>query len=223
MATLSIVATPIGNLKDITLRAIETLKDVDVVLCEDTRVTMKLLSHLELKKKLISFHEHSDRHKLDEVLDVLRGGSNVALVTDAGTPSVSDPGAWLVREVTRSLPDVVITTIPGPSAVAAAISICGFDGSEFVFMGFPPHKKGRKAFFDRLAAEERIVVVYESTHRIMKAMEELCERLGDRPLVVCRELTKAFETIYRGTADEVTEQLKTGSIKGEFVIVVGSV
>ncbi|MEK7105690.1 MAG: 16S rRNA (cytidine(1402)-2'-O)-methyltransferase [Patescibacteria group bacterium] len=223
MPTLSIVATPIGNLQDITLRAIQTLKESDAILCEDTRVTMKLLARLEIKKPLVSFHEHSDRKRLEEILNLLKEGKNLALVTDAGTPAISDPGSWLVREVVDQLPDVTIVAIPGPSAVVGALSISGFYGDEFVFMGFPPHKKGRQAFFDRAAKEERIVVLYESTHRIMKAMEELTERLGERQIVVCRELTKMHETIYRGTVAEVTAKLKTGSIKGEFAIVLAAV
>ena len=224
MASLFIVATPIGNLGDITLRAIQTLKDVDVILCEDTRVTMKLLQRLEIKKPLMSFHEHSDRKRLDDILNRLREGKNLALVTDAGTPAISDPGAWLVREVIEQLgTDVAIVSIPGPSAVVTALAMSGFYGDEFVFMGFPPHKKGRQGFFDRVAKEERIVVLYESTHRIMKAMEDLSTRIDDRQIMLCRELTKLHETTYRGTAAEVTTALKTGSIKGEFVIVLGAV
>lgn len=221
MPTLSIIATPIGNLGDITSRAIQSLKDADTILCEDTRVTAKLLFHLQLKKPLLSFHEHSDRHRLDKILDLLKEGKNLALVTDAGTPGISDPGSWLVREVISQLPEVIITPIPGPSAIAAAVSICGFNVDQFVFVGFPPHKKGRKTFFDEVVDEKRTVILYESTHRILKAMDELSARCPDRRIVVCRELTKLHETIHRGTVAQVTEILKTASIKGEFVIVVG--
>ena len=221
MPTLYIVATPIGNLADITARAISTLKDSDAILCEDTRVTAKLLFHLQIKKPLISFHEHSDRRRLDEVIRLLEEGKNLALVTDAGTPGISDPGSWLVREVVHQLPDVIISPIPGPSALAAAVSICGFNVDELVFKGFPPHKKGRKTFFDAVVEEQRTVILYESTHRILKAMNELNARCPERRIVLCRELTKLHETIHRGSVAEVTERLKTASIKGEFVIVLG--
>lgn len=223
MPILSIIATPIGNLGDITARAAQTLKDADLILCEDTRVTAKLLFHLQLKRPLLSFHEHSDRHRLDKILDLLKEGKNLALVTDAGTPGISDPGSWLIREVVNQLPNVIITPIPGPSAIAAAVSVCGFNVDEFVFKGFPPHKKGRKTFFDKVADEQRTVILYESTHRIGKAMDELSARVADRQIVVCRELTKLHETIHRGTVAEVTAILKTASIKGEFVLILGPV
>lgn len=223
MPTLFIVSTPIGNLGDITKRAIQSLQEADVILCEDTRVTAKLLFHLQIKKPLLSFHEHSDRQRLDKILQLLRENKNLALVTDAGTPGISDPGSWLVREVVSQLPEVKITPIPGPSALAAAISLCGFNADEFVFKGFPPHKKGRQTFFQQLADEPRVLVFYESTHRILKAMDALNHLCPDRQIVVCRELTKLHETIHCGTVAEVTEILKTASIKGEFVLVLAPV
>lgn len=219
-ASLYIVATPIGNLADITKRAVDTLSSVDAILCEDTRVTLKLLSSLGIKKSLVSYHQHSDAKKSNEILQMLADGKHLALVTDAGTPAISDPGGRLVEEVVKKLPEVLIIPIPGASAVIAALSISGFPTDEFLFLGFPPHKKGRQSFFDRITKTASTVVFYESTHRIEKAIAELVERIADRQIVVCRELTKMFETTYRGTAKEVTEQMKNGSLKGEFVVIL---
>lgn len=221
MSTLYIVATPIGNLDDLTTRALHTLQNVDAILCEDTRVTLKLLSRFALAKPLIAFHEHSTPARLEHILERLSHGENLALVTDAGTPGISDPGAHLVQKILERFDkQVTITPIPGPSALIAALSISGLNADRFVFLGFPPHKKGRQTFFDDLAEQKRTVVFYESTHRILKALAELTTRLPNRQMVVCRELTKLHETIYRGTAAEVTEQLQKSSIKGEFVIVL---
>lgn len=218
---LYIVATPIGNLSDISARAIETLQSVDLILCEDTRVTSKLLSKLELSKPLESFHQHSDTKKINQLLDRLESGEVMALVTDAGTPGISDPGGKLIElAIERFGTDIVITPIPGPAAIMAALSIAGFPADEFTFLGFPPHKKGRQKFFDRLAEIKSTIVIYESTHRIEKTLAELGSRISERKLMVGRELTKLHETVYRGTVDEVTDMLKSGSIKGEFVIVM---
>lgn len=220
-ATLFIVATPLGNLSDASARAIETLKGADAILCEDTRVTSKLLAAVSLSKPLLSFHQHSDGRRLGRVLDMLAEGKTLALVTDAGTPGISDPGGVLVAAaVKRFGADLRIVPIPGPSALAAALSVCGFPADAFWFGGFPPHKKGRKTYFDRMAEREDTQVIYESVHRIEKTLEELAGRLPARPVVLCRELTKLYETVYRGTLSEVTEQLKTDTIKGEFVIVI---
>ncbi len=218
---LFIIATPIGNLSDVSERMLETLRSVDLILCEDTRVTSKLLASYEIKKPLQSYHQHSDKKKIDKILDELAEGKSVALVTDAGTPGISDPGGVLVAEALRRFEDEVeIIPIPGPSALTAALSISGFPADEFIFLGFPPHKKGRKKFFDRLHEIKSTVVLYESTHRIEKTLNELSERLESRKIVLCRELTKLHETIYRGTSSQVTDKLKSGSIKGEFVIVI---
>lgn len=221
MSTLFVIATPIGNLEDVSPRALRTLREVDAILCEDTRVTSKLLARFEIRKTLIAFHQHSNAKRFEEVLDRLERGENLALVTDAGTPGISDPGGRLVEAAVERFNDAVtITPIPGPSAVITALSISGLPADAFLFLGFPPHKNGRKTFFDKLALEERTVVFYESTHRILKALDELAARLPDRKIVVCRELTKLHETIYRGTPAEVTERLNKSSIKGEFVIVL---
>lgn len=220
MGTLYVVATPIGNLSDLSSRAKETLSSVDAILCEDTRVTSKLLAAFVIQKTLVAYHQHSDTKRMKEIVGMLREGKSLALVTDAGTPAISDPGGMLVEMVVRELPDTTIVPIPGPSAVIAALSVSGFPCDEFVFLGFPPHKKGRQTFFKRLATLGSTVVFYESTHRIEKTLAEIAASVGDRRLVVCRELTKLHETTYRGTAADVTAQLKSTSIKGEFVIVL---
>lgn len=221
MSTLFVVATPIGNLSDVSTRALETLRSVDALLCEDTRVTAKLLARFDIRKTLIAFHQHSTQNRFEAIFERLESGENLALVTDAGTPGISDPGARLVKGVTERFGSAVtITPVPGPSALIAALSISGFSADTFIFLGFPPHKKGRKTFFDKIAQQPCTVVFYESTHRILKALAELELRLANRQIVVCRELTKLHETIYRGTSTEVTEQLQKSSIKGEFVIVL---
>ncbi len=221
---LYIVATPIGNLKDITLRAIETLREVDFILSEDTRVTKRLLNHFEIQKATISFHEHSEEGKFDEIFAKLREGKKLALVTDAGTPAISDPGAYLVRRVREVLPELKIVTIPGPSALAAAVSLAGLVSKEFTFLAFPPHKKGRKTFFEDVAkiAETRPVVFYESTHRILKALESLVTVCPDRRVIVAKELTKMFEETVLGTPAEIIAFFNThpDKVRGEFVVVV---
>ncbi|HBR80063.1 MAG: Ribosomal RNA small subunit methyltransferase I [Candidatus Uhrbacteria bacterium GW2011_GWF2_44_350] len=219
---LYIVATPIGNLSDLTSRAIETFKTVDAILCEDTRMTLKILNSLDFKKPLISFHQHSDERKFQDVLKMLREGQSLALVTDAGTPGISDPGGLLVAAAVKEFGNKLeVIPIPGACAAIAALSVSGFPTDKFLFLGFPPHKKGRKSYFERVAATEETVCFYESTHRILKTLGELGVVVGDRQLVVCRELTKIHETTYRGTSSDVTESLKNSSIKGEFVIIVG--
>lgn len=222
MGKLYIVATPIGNLEDITLRALRILKEVDLILCEDTRQTRKLLDRYEIKTQTLSYHQHSKLQKIEQIIELLRNGKNLALVSDAGTPAISDPGGKLVEEVLRAFgEEVKIIPIPGTSAVAAAASISGFPTDKFLFLGFPPTKHGRAAFFRMVAETEGTIIFYESTHRILKCFEELKTVVGERQVVVCRELTKMFETIYRGTASEVLEKLKAGTTKGEFVVVVG--
>lgn len=221
MPTLYVVGTPIGNLSDVSERAKATLASVQTVLCEDTRVTKKLLDAYQIKVPVLSYHQHSDHAKTQKIFDLFDQGYDVALVTDAGTPTISDPGGKLVAELVKHFgKKITIVPIPGASAVVTALSVAGVPADEFVFLGFPPHKKGRKTFFDRLSMFEMTIVFYESTHRIIKTLAEIHERLPDRPLVVCRELTKLYETIYRGTANEVTDQLKSTSIKGEFVIIL---
>lgn len=221
MPNFFVVATPIGNLKDFSERAIITLRSVHTILCEDTRVTKKLLDAYEIKTPVLSYHQHSDQAKTSQITKLIDAGHDLALVTDAGTPGISDPGGMLVEVlVKRYGSELKIVPIPGASAVIAALSVSGFSADEFVFLGFPPHKKGRQTFFDELVHHKMTIVFYESTHRIFKTLDEIAKRFPDRALVVCRELTKLHEIIYRGTAREVTDALNTTSIKGEFVVVM---
>lgn len=224
MATLYVVATPIGNLEDITLRALRILKEVDLILCEDTRVTKKLLEHYQIKKPLLSFHQHSDEKKIQEIIYHVSKGENIALVTDSGTPNVSDPGGKLVSTVADAFASAgcKIEPIPGPSALTTLISVAGIDLHEFLFLGFLPHKKGRQTLVKKIIASDIPVIVYESVHRVEKFFNEL-EKLGlgsDRQLIIGRELTKMFETIHRGNLTEIKEQLIKEQIKGEFVIII---
>ncbi len=221
--TVYIVATPIGNLSDITFRAIDILRGVDLILCEDTRQTLKLLNRYEISKPLISYFQHSKFTKIDYVIGQLQQGKNLALVTDAGTPGISDPGGKLVEEVIKSLSDQVkIVPIPGANAAVAALSASGFPADKFVFLGFPPQKKGRQKFFKEIAEAKHTAVLYESTHRIIKTVKELSSLTGQREIVVCRELTKRFESIYRGSFEEVLKILLNdkNNQKGEFVIIL---
>ena len=224
MGILYIVATPLGNLKDITLRALEVLHEADLIVCEDTRQTLKLLNHYNISKPLTSYFQHSKLSKIDYIAQQLKQGKKVALVTDAGTPGISDPGGILVKEVIKSLSDQVkIVPIPGPNAVIAALSVSGFPADKFIFMGFPPHKKGREKFFGEVADTKYTVVFYESTHRILKTLNQLKEILPERKMVICREMTKQFESIYRGNAEEILKILESdkNNQKGEFVVIIG--
>jgi 16S rRNA (cytidine1402-2'-O)-methyltransferase len=215
MATLFVVATPIGNLKDITLRALETLKHVDVILCEDTRVTKKLLNAYDIKKPTLSYHSHSGLAKVDKI---------IAFVSDAGTPTISDPGVMLVQKVLQEAPDVVVLPVPGASAVIAALSASGLPASEFLFLGFLPHKKGRETLFKEIALATRTVVFYESPHRFLKTLTSLAEHVPTKKIVVARELTKIHEEMKAGTASEllVFYENNPEKVRGEFVICVGN-
>ena len=220
---LYIVATPIGNLEDITLRALRTLKEVDFILCEDTRVTRKLLDHYQIDKPLISYHQHSRLAKIDFIVKLLAEGKNLALVSDAGTQGISDPGNQLIKQVVVELgEEIKIIPIPGAAAVISALSISGFPTDKFIFAGFPPHKKGRQTFFKEIIRAKETVVFYESTHRMEKTLTELNNLDGQLKIVVCRELTKKFESVYRGTPSEVLAKIKNDSSKGEFVVIVES-
>ena len=221
MSILYIVATPIGNLADITIRARETLNKVDLILCEDTRITQKLLSHCGIKTPTLSYHQHSKLKKINYILKLLEEGKNLALVSDAGTPGISDPGNKLVDEVIKSLNDEVkIVAIPGPSATITAASISGFPMDKFIFLGFPPAKRKRKKFFDQVIDSKYPVILYESPYRIIKTLKELSFLISNREIVVCRELTKKFETIYRGKIEQVIKEIEKDKIKGEFVVIV---
>ncbi len=229
MSILYIVSTPIGNLEDITLRAIRILKEVDFVLCEDTRVTKNLLAHYQINTTTLSFHQHSTSLEIKKLINLIKEGKNLALVTDAGTPGVSDPGGVLVAEVIKQFgSQVKIESVPGASALTAAIAIAGLAMDKFLFLGFLPHKKGRQTLLKKISESEYPVVLYESVHRIEKLLDELSgpafaeasASKQDYYLVVCRELTKKFETVYRGTVEEVKSQLKKEEIKGEFVVII---
>lgn len=217
--TLFIVATPIGNLGDITLRALETLRSADALLCEDTRVTGKLLAHFEIKKPLVSCHEHTDDTRLDAIITRLKQGENFAFVSDAGTPGLSDPGNKLVSLALAA--EVLVVPIPGVSALAALVSVAGIDLREFVFLGFPPHKKGRETFFKKVAASEIPVLYYESPHRVMKNLELLASFAPEQNIILGRELTKLFEEVMRGTVGEVKQFFvdHPEKVKGEIVII----
>jgi len=245
---LSIVATPIGNLEDITLRALRVLAEVDYVLCEDTRVTGKLLSHYEIKKAMRRYDAHASQAVHEGILRDLEKGKHVALVSDAGTPGVSDPGVFLVATVRRELPEVVIDAIPGASALAATFSIAGISGNSFVFLGFVPQKKGRETFFKNLAEYEMPVMFYESVHRIMKTLESLRKEFtvaespeeaassseeGDEEesaeetertctVTIAREITKMHEEIVQGSPEEVWQYFTNNPdhVRGEFVVLI---
>ena len=252
------MATPLGNLKDISLRALEVLQEADLVVCEDTRQTIKLMNHYLIKKPLVSYFQHSKLSRVEQIAGELAQGKKVALVTDAGTPGISDPGGKLIEQLLKRfslLPSdegrvgwgvenlstspsqsppqlrgrgngIKITPIPGPNAAIAALSVSGFPADKFIFMGFPPHKKGRNKFFAEVAAAKYTVVFYESTHRIIKTLNELSLSTKNYQLkteiVVCRELTKMFESIYRGSAEEIIKILESdkNNLKGEFVLVI---
>ncbi len=223
MSVLYIVATPIGNLKDINQRALEVLRGVDFIICEDTRHTLKLLNHYKISKPLVSYFQHSKITKAEYIIAQLAEGKSAALVTGAGTPGISDPGGKLISLVVERLPETKIIPIPGPNAAITALSASGFPADRFVFMGFPPHKKGREKFFKEAAQAKYTVVLYESTHRILKAMEQLKNILpAESQIVVCRELTKQFESIYRGNIEQIMKILESdkNNLKGEFVLVI---
>lgn len=220
--TLSIVATPIGNLEDITLRALRTFKEADYILCEDTRTTGNLLKHYDIKARTRRYDAHASEKVHEEILADLEAGKRIALVSDAGTPGISDPGVLLVSLV-RQRGSATIEAIPGPSALTAAFSIAGIPGNEFTFLGFVPNKKGRKTFFEEVSQSSIPVVFYESTHRIMKALGSLAEVLEeDRMVIIARELTKFHEEVVRGTAAEIIHHFEhhVDHQKGEFVVIV---
>jgi 16S rRNA (cytidine1402-2'-O)-methyltransferase len=216
---LFIVPTPIGNLEDITLRAINTLKSVDMILAEDTRTSSFLLKHLQIDKPLRSYHAHNEHKILEEIISHLSSGKNIALVSDAGTPGISDPGFLLVREAIAR--EVNVVSLPGPTAFVPALVNSGLPSNEFSFYGFLPQKKGRQTKLKTLAGEEKTFILYESPFRLVKLLGELKEHLGGtRKASVSRELTKMFEETKRGTLDELILFYGSKTIKGEIVVVV---
>jgi 16S rRNA (cytidine1402-2'-O)-methyltransferase len=221
MGTLSIVATPIGNMEDITLRALRVLKEADYVLCEDTRVTGNLLKHHGIQTKTRHYDAHASERVHETVLEDLEAGKHIALVSDAGTPGISDPGVLLVARARAA--GARIDAIPGASALTAAFSISGISGNSFVFLGFVPQKKGRQTFFKSLPEYEIPVIFYEAPHRIMKTLESLKAELpGTRRVIIARELTKMFEEVVTGTPEEVLQYFidHPSHVRGEFVVLV---
>ncbi len=217
--TLFIVSTPIGNLADITFRAVETLKTVSFIAAEDTRRTRKLLNHFDIKTKLISYYEHNRFARIPQILQHLESGKDVAVVTDAGTPGVSDPAYKLIRSVIQV--DVKVEPIPGPSAFLTALVASGLPTDRFLFVGFLPPKKGRRKKLSDLASHEATLILYENPKRVVKTLSDIATFLGDRPAVVCRELTKVHEEIIRGTISELLSYFSRNSPRGECVIMIG--
>ncbi len=220
--TLYVVATPIGNLKDITLRALEVLREADLILAEDTRVTKKLLAHYKIQKPVLRYDEYSKTNAHEKIAAALKNGEKIALVTDAGTPGISDPGAKLVVFIQKELPQAKIVPIPGPSALIAALSVSGLNANQFTFLGYPPHKKGRNTFFAKLKdIKIKPIIIYESPHRFKKALESLKEVFGgEAEIVVARELTKIYEEIFRSSISEAMEHFQGERTRGEFVLII---
>ena len=219
MPKLCIVPTPIGNLEDITLRAIRMFKECDLIFAEDTRVTKKLLNHFEITKQVLPFHAHNEHKALSSAIDRIKGNNLIVLVSDAGTPGISDPGFLLARECVNA--GIDLECLPGPTAFVPALVASGFPCDKFVFEGFLPHKKGRQTRLIKLSEEDRTVVLYESPHRLVKCLAQLEEFFGaERKVCVVREISKMFEEYKRGTAAEVKEYYEKNPPKGEIVIIV---
>jgi 16S rRNA (cytidine1402-2'-O)-methyltransferase len=223
MSKFYVVATPIGNMEDITLRALRILKEVDLILCEDTRTTKNLLDKYEIYKPTMSYHAQSKLAKTDKIFELLKEGKDLALVSDAGTPTISDPGAMLISKIRQELGDEVqVIPIPGVSAVITALSAAGFPTHEFTFLGFLPHKKGRETLFKEIAGAERTVVFYESPYRILITLESLNKFCPDKKVCIARELTKIYEEFKTGSPTELLEYLTRNPVKqkGEFTVLV---
>lgn len=220
--TLYVVATPIGNMEDITLRALRILSEVDYVLCEDTRVTGNLLKHHDIKTPLKRYDAHTSEQVHEAIIDDIEAGKSIALVSDAGTPGVSDPGVFLVEKL-REIGGIRIDAVPGASAVTAAFSIAGLAGNQFSFLGFVPQKKGRQTFFMELTNYDHPVIFFESPHRIMKTLEALKETLpAETKVIIAREITKLFEELVSGNAEEVLTYFieHPDKVRGEYVVLV---
>ncbi len=219
MSKLYIVPTPIGNLEDITLRAIMVLKEADLILAEDTRRSKQLLNHYDIETKMQSHHQHNEHKILLSVIEKIKSGKTIALVTDAGTPAISDPGFLLVRECIKE--NIIVDCLPGPTAFVPALVNSGLPCNNFVFEGFLPQKKGRQSRLKILALEKRTMIFYESPFRLIKALEQFTEHFGsERKISVSREITKIYEETVRGTIEEVIKYFEKKTIKGEIVIIV---
>ena len=218
--TLYVVSTPIGNLEDITLRAVKVLAGVDLIAAEDTRTTKVLLTRYNISKPMLSYFSHNERRRSVELIERLEGGASVALVTDAGTPGISDPAHVVITQaLAKGIP---VVPIPGPSALLASLVVSGLPTDRFVFEGFLPLKKGRRTKLEKLKTEERTIVLYESPHRVLKTLGELLESLGDRDVAVARELTKKFEEVMRGKLSGVLSDMSKRQPRGEYVIIVSA-
>ena len=216
---LFVVGTPIGNLKDVTLIAISTLQSVDIILAENTRNSKKLLDAHKIETKMISYHEHSNDKEIKKIIDLLLEGKDLALISDAGTPTISDPGYGLIRDCIKH--DIVIVPIPGVSAITAAMSVSGLPSDSFTFVGFLPQKKGRLKKIELLKNIENTVILFESPYRLEKTLNQLLEHLGNRSVVVGRELTKLYEEVIRGNLTDVIKYFSKSKVKGEIVIMIG--
>jgi 16S rRNA (cytidine1402-2'-O)-methyltransferase len=217
---LYVVATPIGNLEDISLRALRVLKEADLIACEDTRQTMKLLTHFEIEKRLISYHEHNEMMRAPEIVIELEQGAKVALVSDAGTPAISDPGHRLVSLCVRH--GIRVVPIPGATAFVAALAASGMPIDEFAFVGFLPSRAAeRRKALTKLAAEPRIITIYEAPHRVLEMLEDAIEILGNRPAVIAREVTKLHEEFLRGRFSDLIDAMRKKMPRGEFTILIG--
>ena len=222
MGTLYVVATPIGNLKDVSLRALDVLKEANLIVSEDTRVTRKLLSRYGIKTAVKRYNEHAPEKMFGEIKRRLQSAEVVVLVSDAGTPGIADPGTKLVAFVRDEVPDAHIEVVPGPSAVTAALSVSGIPANQFTFIGYPPAKRKRRAFFEKLKSiEVRPIVLYESPHRFEKTLDELAEAFGENTdIFVARELTKIYEEHFKGTIKEAKQHFTGERRKGEFVLLL---
>lgn len=226
MSNFYIVGTPIGNLEDMTFRAVRILKEVDLILCEDVSNAQKLFKHYDINNKASNYFANSKLSKIDNILKILEEGKNIALISDAGMPTISDPGSLLIQKIYEAKDnglDIEIKVVPGATALTSAFSLSGFTGNQFVFYGFLPHKKGRETIFKEILENKKVSIFYESVHRIEKCLESLEKILGDnRKVIVARELTKIHEEVVRGTANEVKKYFNENKdkIRGEFVVMI---
>ncbi len=220
--SLYVIATPIGNLEDISFRAIRILKEVDFILCEDTRVSKKILDYYKIKKPLISFHHHSSNNKYEKILKILESKKSVALISDAGTPNISDPGGELVEFVREKIPNIGIEPIPGPSAIISALSVSGIKADKFLFFGFLPHKKGRLSMIKEILSSKYPVVFYESKYRLFKLIQELKIMDFNKNIMIFRELTKMHYSFYKNSLEELSKifEQDKNALKGEFTIII---
>ncbi|NLK62872.1 MAG: 16S rRNA (cytidine(1402)-2'-O)-methyltransferase [Fusobacteria bacterium] len=215
-----IIATPIGNMEDITIRALNTLKEVDYIFAEDTRVTKKILNYYNIEKVVYQYHEHNKMHQSINIINLLKEGKKIGLTTDAGTPCISDPGYEVVKLAHDE--NIKVVAIPGASAMTAASSISGVNMRRIAFEGFLPKKKGRQTLFKKLQSEERTIVLFESPHRVIRTLNDIKTYLGERNIVIVREISKIYEEVIRGRVSELIEKIEEKGIKGEIVMIIDS-